>query len=341
MRRRRSARARTGQRRSRSDARARPPGPGHPSPGPGAVPPARRPRQRDGARLRSGRPASARRQGLIAMSIGSGRIMTRTGRYKVFPTVGLIVVAVGLGLFSLLGVDTPLPVAGGYMLVLGAGLGMVMQVHRAEECGRRCRRAEVTMLGRGARGRRLRRAALGPVGPIHPRGTGRSPRVCREARRCLYGPRRRQTASPSVTICSSPLTEVRSLVLAVQNAVAPVRGATARLIAALPGPVRASPSRCSASSTRFSAASPTVSPTSTRSPRRRARDGEGSVRMHPYLIQCDRRRCTANRAMPAPVAHLQLQLQPRAAGRIGSLASSSLRRSGRPSQPLESRRPGP
>jgi EmrB/QacA subfamily drug resistance transporter len=66
--------------------------------------------------------------GLMAMSIGSGRMITKTGRYKVFPVVGLIVVAVGLGLFSLLGVDTPLPVAGAYMLVLGAGLGMVMQV---------------------------------------------------------------------------------------------------------------------------------------------------------------------------------------------------------------------
>ncbi len=66
--------------------------------------------------------------GLRGMSIGSGRVITRSGRYKVFPVVGLIVVAVGLGLFSLLGVDTPLPVAGAYMLVLGAGLGMVMQV---------------------------------------------------------------------------------------------------------------------------------------------------------------------------------------------------------------------
>lgn len=66
--------------------------------------------------------------GLMIMSIGSGRIITRTGRYKVFPVVGLVVVAIGLALFSLLGVDTPLPVAGAYMLVLGAGLGMVMQV---------------------------------------------------------------------------------------------------------------------------------------------------------------------------------------------------------------------
>jgi EmrB/QacA subfamily drug resistance transporter len=66
--------------------------------------------------------------GLMGMSIGSGRMITKTGRYKIFPVVGLILVAVGLGLFSLLGVDTPLPVAGAYMLVLGAGLGMVMQV---------------------------------------------------------------------------------------------------------------------------------------------------------------------------------------------------------------------
>jgi len=66
--------------------------------------------------------------GLMALSIGSGRIITRTGRYKVFPVAGMIVVAIGLALFSLLGVDTPLPVAGAYMLVLGAGLGMVMQV---------------------------------------------------------------------------------------------------------------------------------------------------------------------------------------------------------------------
>lgn len=66
--------------------------------------------------------------GLMTMSIGSGRIITRTGRYKIFPIVGLILVAIGLGLFSLLDVDTSLVVAGFYMVVLGAGLGMVMQV---------------------------------------------------------------------------------------------------------------------------------------------------------------------------------------------------------------------
>ena len=66
--------------------------------------------------------------GLMALSIGSGRVITRTGRYKVFPVVGLVLVAIGMGLFSLLSVDTPLPVSGVYMFILGAGLGMVTQV---------------------------------------------------------------------------------------------------------------------------------------------------------------------------------------------------------------------
>ncbi|WP_197674791.1 MDR family MFS transporter [Pedococcus dokdonensis] len=66
--------------------------------------------------------------GLLATSIGSGRAITRTGRYKIFPVIGLLVAAVGLGLMSLLTVDTSLVLAGLYMFVTGAGIGMVMQV---------------------------------------------------------------------------------------------------------------------------------------------------------------------------------------------------------------------
>ncbi len=66
--------------------------------------------------------------GLLATSIGSGRAITRTGRYKIFPVIGLMVTAVGLGLMSRLSVDTSLVVAGVYMFITGAGLGMVMQV---------------------------------------------------------------------------------------------------------------------------------------------------------------------------------------------------------------------
>lgn len=66
--------------------------------------------------------------GLLVTSIGSGRAITRTGRYKVFPVVGLLITAVGLWLMSLLSVDTSLVVAGVYMFITGAGIGMVMQV---------------------------------------------------------------------------------------------------------------------------------------------------------------------------------------------------------------------
>lgn len=64
----------------------------------------------------------------MGMAVVSGRVISRTGRYKVFPVVGLLVGAVGMFLFAMLDVDTPLPLAALYMVVLGTGLGMVMQV---------------------------------------------------------------------------------------------------------------------------------------------------------------------------------------------------------------------
>jgi EmrB/QacA subfamily drug resistance transporter len=66
--------------------------------------------------------------GLLITSIGSGQLISRFGRYRPFPIVGTAIMAVGLGLLSRLHVDTPTLVAAGYMLVLGLGLGMVMQV---------------------------------------------------------------------------------------------------------------------------------------------------------------------------------------------------------------------
>lgn len=66
--------------------------------------------------------------GLLATSIGSGRLITRTGRYKIYPVVGLLVAAVGLTLMSRLSVDTSLWLAGVFMFITGAGIGMVMQV---------------------------------------------------------------------------------------------------------------------------------------------------------------------------------------------------------------------
>jgi EmrB/QacA subfamily drug resistance transporter len=66
--------------------------------------------------------------GLLGTSIGSGRAITSTGRYKIFPVIGLLVAAGGLGLMSLLSVHTSLVLAGVYMFITGAGIGMVMQI---------------------------------------------------------------------------------------------------------------------------------------------------------------------------------------------------------------------
>ncbi|WP_278235458.1 MDR family MFS transporter [Isoptericola sp. AK164] len=66
--------------------------------------------------------------GMLLTSIGSGQLITRTGRYKVFPVVGTAVTAVGLFLLSLMDRTTTTTQAGLSMFVLGTGLGMVTQV---------------------------------------------------------------------------------------------------------------------------------------------------------------------------------------------------------------------
>ncbi len=66
--------------------------------------------------------------GVLTASIGSGQVITRTGRYKVFPIIGTAVAALGLFLLSGLEPDTGTVEAGLFMLVLGLGLGSVMQV---------------------------------------------------------------------------------------------------------------------------------------------------------------------------------------------------------------------
>jgi EmrB/QacA subfamily drug resistance transporter len=66
--------------------------------------------------------------GLLIASIGSGQLITRSGRYKIFPIVGTAVTVVGLYLLSLMDADTSVATASAYMFVLGLGLGLVMQV---------------------------------------------------------------------------------------------------------------------------------------------------------------------------------------------------------------------
>ncbi|MFI0418454.1 MDR family MFS transporter [Spongiactinospora sp. 9N601] len=66
--------------------------------------------------------------GMLTSSITSGRVVTRTGRWKIFPVVGMLLVAGGLFLLSKLHVGTPLAIIGLEMAVLGIGLGMCMQI---------------------------------------------------------------------------------------------------------------------------------------------------------------------------------------------------------------------
>ncbi|HEY3081663.1 MAG TPA: MDR family MFS transporter [Chloroflexota bacterium] len=65
--------------------------------------------------------------GLFGSSITSGQLISRTGRYKIFPIVGAAVIVVALLLLSTLGVDTPYWGVALYAFTFGAGLGMTMQ----------------------------------------------------------------------------------------------------------------------------------------------------------------------------------------------------------------------
>jgi EmrB/QacA subfamily drug resistance transporter len=66
--------------------------------------------------------------GLLVSSIVSGQVITRTGRYKAWPIAGTAIAALGLWMLSSLDETTASGVAALHMLVLGLGLGMVMQV---------------------------------------------------------------------------------------------------------------------------------------------------------------------------------------------------------------------
>jgi EmrB/QacA subfamily drug resistance transporter len=66
--------------------------------------------------------------GLIICSTGSGIVISKTGRYRVFPIAGTALITVGLLLLSRVGIGTSLIVAALYLFVLGVGLGCVMQV---------------------------------------------------------------------------------------------------------------------------------------------------------------------------------------------------------------------
>lgn len=66
--------------------------------------------------------------GIMAASVGSGRAISRRGRYKAFPVAGTAIMTLGLFLLSRFDVDTPRLTQSAYMVVIGVGIGLVMQV---------------------------------------------------------------------------------------------------------------------------------------------------------------------------------------------------------------------
>jgi EmrB/QacA subfamily drug resistance transporter len=65
--------------------------------------------------------------GMTITSIGSGRVISATGRYRVYPILGMGVLAAGLVSLSRMTADSSMVLNGCYMFVTGFGLGMVLQ----------------------------------------------------------------------------------------------------------------------------------------------------------------------------------------------------------------------
>lgn len=66
--------------------------------------------------------------GVLVASIASGQIISRRGRYRIFPIAGTGLTVVGLLMLSQVGAGTSETTLAVEMLVVGLGLGMVMQV---------------------------------------------------------------------------------------------------------------------------------------------------------------------------------------------------------------------
>ncbi|HEY8447580.1 MAG TPA: MDR family MFS transporter [Thermomicrobiales bacterium] len=65
--------------------------------------------------------------GILTSSISSGRLISRTGRYKIFPIAGSAILIVAILLFSRLQVSTPYWKIAIFAFLFGLGLGMTLQ----------------------------------------------------------------------------------------------------------------------------------------------------------------------------------------------------------------------
>lgn len=65
--------------------------------------------------------------GLMIASIISGQLISRTGRYKIFPIIGATLMTIALIVMHFIGADTPLWQTGLYTALFGLGVGNLMQ----------------------------------------------------------------------------------------------------------------------------------------------------------------------------------------------------------------------
>ena len=65
--------------------------------------------------------------GWVAAATVTGQLISRTGRYRLFPIAGSVFILGGLGMLTLLGQGTPPAAVGGILVITGIGMGMTFQ----------------------------------------------------------------------------------------------------------------------------------------------------------------------------------------------------------------------
>ncbi|KJS54744.1 transporter [Streptomyces rubellomurinus subsp. indigoferus] len=66
--------------------------------------------------------------GMLVVSLVVGQVVTKTGKYRIFPIIGTVVMTAGMILLSTMGTGTSSFVSACWMIVLGAGMGFLMQI---------------------------------------------------------------------------------------------------------------------------------------------------------------------------------------------------------------------
>ncbi|MFF4380478.1 MDR family MFS transporter [Kitasatospora sp. NPDC001547] len=66
--------------------------------------------------------------GMLVISLVVGQAVTKTGKYRIYPIIGTLVMTAGLLLLSTMGTGTSSFTSACWMVVLGAGMGFLMQI---------------------------------------------------------------------------------------------------------------------------------------------------------------------------------------------------------------------